>query len=53
MNYLKQKSVIFEEGHLIKMHVHISLSIPPKFSVSNVLGYLKGENEISITKKFR
>ncbi len=29
----------------MKDHVHICLSIPPKFAVSNVVGYLKGNNK--------
>ena len=45
--------MIIEEGHLMKDHVHICLSIPPKFSVSNVVGYLKGKSAISIAKNFR
>ncbi|WP_415837791.1 IS200/IS605 family transposase, partial [Pseudoalteromonas ostreae] len=42
-----------EEGHLMKDHVHMCLSIPPKFAVSNVVGYLKGKSAISIAKNFR
>lgn len=49
----KRKGVIIEEGYLMKDHVHICLSIPPKFAVSNVVGYLKGESVISIAKNFR
>lgn len=37
----------------MKDHVHICLSIPPKFAVSNVVGYLKGKSAISIAKNFR
>jgi putative transposase len=48
----KRKGVIIEEGHLMKDHVHIFLSIPPKCAVSNVVGYLKGKSVISITKNF-
>ena len=49
----KRKGVIIEEGHLMKDHVHICLSIPPKFAVANVVGYLKGKSAISIAKNFR
>jgi len=49
----KRKGVTIEEGHLMKDHVHICLSIPPKYSVSNVVGYLKGKSAISIVKNFR
>ncbi len=30
------------EGHLMGDHVHMCLSIPPKYAVSNVVGYMKG-----------
>lgn len=49
----KRKGVTIEAGHLMKDHVHIFLSIPPKYSVSNVVGYLKGKSVISIAKNFR
>lgn len=34
-------------------HVHMCISIPPKFAVSNVAGYIKGKNAISIARNFR
>lgn len=34
-------------------HVHIILSIPPKLSISTVMGYLKGKTAIQVFKKFR
>ena len=40
------------EGHLIIDHVHMCLSIPPKHSVSNVLGYIKGKSAIAIARHF-
>jgi len=49
----KRKGMVIEEGHLIKDHVHICLSIPLKYAVSNVVGYLKGKSAISIAKSFR
>jgi putative transposase len=49
----KRKGVTIEEGHLMKDHVHMCLSIPPKYAVSNTVGYLKGKSAISIAKKFR
>jgi hypothetical protein len=33
-------------------HVHMCLSIPPKYAVSNVVGYLKGKSAIQIARKF-
>ena len=32
-----------EEGHLLPDHVHMMMSIPPKYSVAQVIGYLKGK----------
>lgn len=49
----QRKGVTIEEGHLMKDHVHMCISIPPKYSVSNVVGYLKGKSAISIAKNFR
>ena len=34
-------------------HVHMCLSIPPKYAVSNVVGYLKGKSAIQIARQFR
>lgn len=34
-------------------HVHICISIPPKYSVSNVVGYLKGKCVIAIARHFK
>ena len=39
----KHKEVEVVEGHLMSDHVHICLSIPPKYAVSNVVGYIKGK----------
>ena len=40
------------EGHLMGDHVHICISIPPKYAVSNVVGYIKGKSAIQIARKF-
>lgn len=34
-------------------HVHICISIPPKYAVSNVVGYLKGKSAITIVRRFK
>lgn len=36
-----------EEGHLMSDHVHMMIAIPPKYSVSQVIGYIKGSRRIS------
>ena len=41
-----------EEGHLHRDHIHICISIPPKYAVSKVVGYIKGKSAIGIAKKF-
>ena len=39
----EHKGVEIIEGHLMPDHVHMLLAIPPKYSVSSVMGYLKGQ----------
>lgn len=40
------------EGHLMRDHVHMCLSIPPKYAVANVVGYIKGKSAIQIARQF-
>jgi putative transposase len=39
-----------EEGHLMVDHVHMLLSIPPKYSVAEVVGFIKGKSSIWIAQ---
>jgi len=48
-----RKGVTIKEGHLMPDHIHMCLSIPPKYTVSNIVGYLKGKSAISIARKFK
>ena len=41
-----------EEGHLMTDHVHMLVSIPPKYSVSQVVGYIKGKSAIHIARTY-
>jgi putative transposase len=41
-----------EEGPLMADHVHRLLSVPPKYSVSNVMGFLKGKSAIPIARVY-
>jgi putative transposase len=41
-----------EEGHLMPDHVHMLVSIPPKYSVAQVIGYIKGKSAIHIAREF-
>jgi putative transposase len=48
----QQRECKVVEGHLMADHVHMCLSIPPKLSVSNAVGYIKGKSAISIARNF-
>jgi putative transposase len=45
-----QKESEIEEGHLMADHVHMLISIPPKYAVAQVVGYLKGKSAIHIAR---
>ena len=45
------KGVEIIEGHLMKDHVHMLVSIPPKISVSSFMGYLKGKSALMMFDK--
>ena len=47
-----RKECCVEEGHLMPDHVHMMLSIPPKYAVSQVVGYLKGKSAIHIARVY-
>ena len=47
-----QKGCQIVEGHLMSDHIHLCISIPPKYSVSNVVGYIKGKSAIGIARHF-
>jgi len=47
-----QRESRIEEGHLMRDHVHMLISIPPKYSVSQVVGYMKGKSAIHIARTF-
>ena len=45
------KGIEILEVHLMQDHVHLLLSIPPKYSVSSVMGYLKGKSSLMIFER--
>jgi hypothetical protein len=47
-----QKGCESEEGHLLAAHVHMLMRIPPKYAVSQVVGYLKGKSAIHIARTY-
>ena len=46
----RQRESVIVEGHLLPDHVHILISIPPKYAVSQVVGYIKGKSAICIAR---
>ena len=48
----RQRESEIEEGHLLPDHVHMMISIPPKYSVSQVVGYIKGKSAIHIARAY-
>ena len=40
------------EGHLCPDHVHVYISIPPKYSVAQVVGFMKGKSAINIARNY-
>ena len=47
-----QKESRIEEGHLMPDHVHMMISIPPKYAVSQVIGYVKGKSAIHLARVY-
>ena len=47
----RQKRVELLEGHLMPDHIHMLLSVPPKFSIAFVIGFLKGKSAIRIHRE--
>ena len=48
----RQKESRVLEGHLQPDHVHMLVSIPPKYSVAQVVGYIKGKSAIHIARTY-
>ena len=48
----RRKECEIEEGHVMADHVHMMISIPPKYAVSQVIGYLKGKSAIHIARTY-
>ena len=47
----RQRGVELVEGHIMPDHVHMCLSIPPKFSVAHTLGFIKGKSAVRIHRE--
>src|SRR6266436_5534455 len=48
----EQKESRIEEGHLQTDHVHMMISIPPKYAVSQVVGFIKGKSAIYLARVY-
>ena len=48
----RQRESRIEEGHLRSDHAHILLSIPPKYAVAQVVGFIKGKSAINIARNY-
>ena len=47
-----QRSSKILSGNMVSDHVHILIRIPPKYSVAEVIGYLKGKSAIAVARQF-
>jgi putative transposase len=47
-----QKESRIEEGHLMSDHVHMLISIPPKYAVAQVIGFIKGKSAIHLARVY-
>ena len=49
----RRKECEVVEGHVMPDHVHMLISIPPKYAVSQVVGYIKGKSAIHIARTYQ
>ena len=49
----RQKEIELLEGHAMVDHVHMLLSVPPRYSIALTIGYLKGKSAIRIHRDYR
>jgi putative transposase len=48
----EQKESRIEQGHLLPDHVHMMIAIPPKYAVSQVIGFIKGKSAIHLARAY-
>ena len=48
----ERKESRIEEGHLLPDHVHMLIAIPPKYAVSQVIGFIKGKSAIHLARVY-
>ena len=49
----RQAGIELVEGYAMRDHIHMLLMIPPKFSVANTVGFLKGKSAITIFREYQ
>lgn len=47
-----QRESKIEKGSMVQDHVHMMIRIPPKYSVAEVVGYMKGKSAIAVARQF-
>jgi putative transposase len=47
----RQREIAILEGHAMPEHIHVCLSVPPKFSIAQTIGFLKGKSAVQIHRK--
>ena len=47
-----QKGCKIIKGNMVQDHVHMLIEIPPKYSVSEIIGYIKGKSAIAVARQF-
>ncbi len=48
----KQKGCKIIKGNMVQDHVHMLISIPPKYAPSEIVGYIKGKSAIAVARQF-
>lgn len=48
----ERKECRIEKGHLMPDHVHMLISVPPKYAVSQVVGHIKGKSAINVARVY-
>ena len=48
----EQKASRIEEGHLLSDQVHMMIAIPPRYAVSQVIGFIKGKSAIHLARVY-
>ena len=49
----RQKEIELVKGNALPDHIHLLLSVPPKYSIANTVGFLKGKSAIRINRDLR